>query len=294
MNKPFKTSIVVQIFVKNHILQSLIDKLLCLDNIDNYNVIFWQDSLIGSKFYDNNVYNENHSNCENIIKENLSKFKSAEFKQNEMNRGTTQTCKISMDYAFTKSDYAILLEDDIIVSKNFLHFFEFFINNNYISIASKNLCIAGESIFFDAQYREVTDEHIKIASNLINDYNLFSYYFPLSFVPSSCFCTSAEIWELIGPIRGLPTGCNKLNDYIKDNGYFTISPVVPVCKDIGMTDSIGYSNILRSKKATDAPYEYKNVYILNENNNKIYSLLPLNKDKLYDIVSNLNTKTSLM
>jgi GR25 family glycosyltransferase involved in LPS biosynthesis len=193
-----------------------------------------------------------------------------------------------MDYAFTKSEYAILLEDDVIVSKNFLRFFEFFINNNYICIESKNLCIAGESIFFDAQYRDVSDKHIKIASDLIHNYNLQSYYLPLTFVPSSCFCTSDTIWEIIGTIRGQPTGCNKLNDYVKNNGYFTISPVVPVCKDIGMMDSMGYSTVLRSKNATNAPYEYKNVYILNEFNNKTYTLLPLNKDKLYDIVSNLN------
>jgi hypothetical protein len=296
MNTEFKLSIVIQVFIKNHLLDDVITALLSVKNIDSCNIIFWQDSLIGSKYY-NNDYEINHKKTKEIINNYITKFKHAEFKSNISNLGTCATCKTAMDYAFTKSQYAILIEDDLIVSKNFLNFFTFFIDNNYLNIDKNIVTIGGESIFFNAKNKSINDENIDIANKLIDKYTLNQYYtFVENFVPSTCFCTSKSIWQIIGSIRGLPTGCNKLNDYVTENKLKTITPVVPVCKDIGMLDQNGYSMKIHGHKLKNNPthpWEYKNVYLLDNSNNTDFSLFNLNTNKLYDISVNLNINCNL-
>lgn len=285
-------SIVIQVFLKEHIINDVITALLNVKNINSCNIIFWQDSLNGSKYYDNNKYQVQHLQTKNLVQTSLTKFKNAEFKQNTNNLGTCNTCKVAMDYAFSKTRYAILLEDDVIVSPNFLNFFEFFINNNFLDINKKIVCVCGESVFFNSETKKVTNEQIEVIKKMIVDYNLNKYYYLIKdFVPSSCFCTSNEIWKIIGNIRGLPEGCNKLNDYVKEHELRTITPVVPMCKDIGMLDKLGYSMQIYGKRflQSETPeWEYKNVYVLDESDNTIFTEFILNNDKLYNITSNLN------
>lgn len=56
----YKISIVLQFFVKKRYLETIITKLLDL-NISNYNIIFWQDSLINSKYYKDSSYVEKYN-----------------------------------------------------------------------------------------------------------------------------------------------------------------------------------------------------------------------------------------
>jgi hypothetical protein len=275
----YKISIILQFFVKKHYLNKIIKKLSNL-NISNYNIIFWQDSLINSKYYNEDSYLKKYNECTNIIKDNLHLFKNVEFKQNTTNLGTCKTCEVSMNYAFTKSKYAILLEDDVIPSKNFLNFFEYFIDNNYLNFENKLLFLASESILFDAQNNSPTPKFIELCNEYVNKNNLNKYYLTLNFVPSSCFCTSKQIWEKVGYIRGQPNGDEDLCNYYKNNGCKTIMPVVPCCKDVGMLDADGYSVTLHGVKRVS---EIKNVYLTNNSGNKKYELFPYNVDALYHL-----------
>jgi hypothetical protein len=68
-------------------------------------------------------------------------------------------------------------------------------------------------------------------------------------------------------------------------------PVVPVCKDIGMLDKLGYSMKIHGKRFEQSStpiWEYKNVYTLDESDNATFELVNINIDKLYDITVNLN------
>ena len=177
------------------------------------------------------------------------------------------------------------MEDDVIPSNNFLNFFEFFIDNNILSFENKQLFLAAESIFFDSNIKQPNTEHIQLCNTLINTYNLNKYYITLNFAPSSCFCTNYNIWNKISNIRGQPQGANDLNKYFIDNNFTTIMPIIACCKDIGMTNTNGYSMILHG---INNIIEIKNTYILNEINTSSYELYPVNADALYDFSSNLN------
>ncbi len=289
-----KISIIIQLFVKIDYLQDIITKLLKL-NIKNYNVIFWQDSLVNSKFYNKNIFLEKYNECKNIIDKNLHLFKNSEFKQNDTNLGTCKTCEVSINYAFSKSEYVIFLEDDVIPSKKFLKFFEYFIENNMINFDNKNLFIAPESIFFDSRKEIPTKEHIKICNKIVNEKKYNKYYIKVKFVPSSCFCTNYKIWEKIGHIRGSPLGDEDLCKYINDNNYFTIMPVIACCKDVGMLNKNGYSVIIHGNNNIT---EVKNTYIINDddddNNENKYELYPFNKDFLFRVSVNLENNYDLL
>ena len=297
--KLFRITIVVQIFVKYNFINDMINNLLLLKNINKYNVIFWQDSLKNSKYYDTtattaatatitaktNDYIKNHEYCCQTIMKNLSKFKHAEYKQNDNNEGPYKTCKVAMDYAFSKSEYVILLEDDVMVSSNFLSFFEYNINNNYLNMDKKNLFITGESIFFDSKRKQYSQSHVEHGKRLINKYKLNTYYTLFDFFTSSCFCTSDIIWEkIIKDKCGNPCSDVELCHFMKENSYSTIFPVVPLCRDIGMTNKNGYSYILHGENVT----QIKNTYLLDESNNHHFTNYPYNRDKLFDLTCNLS------
>jgi hypothetical protein len=283
----YKITIVLQFFIKKDYLEEIIFKLSNLTNIHKYNVIFWQDSLINSKYYDYQKYIDEYDECSNIINNNLYLFKNVEFKKNKRNLGTCKTCETCMNYAFTKSEYAILMEDDVVPSNNFLSFFEFFIDNNMLSFENKILLIAAESVFFDSKKKTPDIEHIQLCNTMIDTYNLNKYYITFNFVPSSCFCTNYDIWKKISSIRGQPVGATIINDYFKVNNFTTIMPIVACCKDIGMINTNGYSVTLHGiDKILD---KVKNTYILNEINTSSYELYSnINTNALYDFSCNLN------
>jgi hypothetical protein len=280
--KIYKTAIVVQFFIKANYLQEIIDKLLQQPNIQNCLVIFWQDHIFGSKYF-NSI--EDLNNCKEIVSNNLHKFKNAIRRKNKINKGTCKTCQIALDYAFQFAEYAILLEDDVIPSHCFLSFFEYFIQKQKLSFENKFLFITGESVFFDSRDYELNESKIQLAKKLIEKYHLNKYYWPLKFVPSSCFCTSSSIWEKVGEIRGGPTGDEDLTKYLKENRCKTISPVVPCCKDVGMLDKKGYSVMLHGQGNIR---EIKNTYLLNNSNKTAFCFFRYNTDKLFHLVSKMN------
>ena len=123
-------TIVVAVFVKDDLIQKQIDNLLSLEGIDNYNIIFYQDSLKGSPKFNTEKYLKKNKNVSEIIKNNISKFHNADFLQSEINIRPFGLCKKSLDYAFNKgSDFCIFLEDDVFLDKNSLYWFNYFFDN---------------------------------------------------------------------------------------------------------------------------------------------------------------------
>lgn len=283
--KKFKISIIVQFFVKNEYLQSIIDGLLLL-KIDDYNVIFWQDELNESKFYDQEYKNKLNV-CTNTVYNNIGKFKNAEYKKNKINLNCYETCKVAIDYAFQNSEYVILMEDDVIISPNFLNFYEYFINNNIINFETGILFAAAESIFFDSRTQNPTDKHIQLATQIVDEYKLDNFYITFNFVPSSCFCTSYDVWHKIGKIRGATNGDGLLCEYMKNNSFKCALSVVPCCKDVGMLNKDGYSMRVHSGDINKIQ-EIKNTYLLTNKFNNVFELFPYNADKLFDMTVNLN------
>ncbi len=276
------------IFIKDDILDNLLDNLKKVHNIENCHIVFLQDNIIGSKFFDNKKYFNNFNNCKNIINKRIVEFKSAEYMCNEYNKNVYETHYDGLKYCFNKYKYVIYIEDDVITNYNFLNYFNYFIDNDLLGINKEYQFLGGESIFFDSQKNDYifSDKTNRLLLNCIEEKKLYKYYISLnSFCPSSCFCISDDVWEKIKHIKNQSLSDTKLNNYIKDNNLNLAMPIVPMCRDIGMLHDNGYSVAIHTKANVR---EIKNAFSYNDIKcNLNYELFKENVDKLYSEIKQI-------
>jgi hypothetical protein len=278
--------ILILINIKNDLILNMINNIFLVENINCCKIVFWQNSLNGNKFFKIDKYGENHFLCGDIIKKNLYKFSNAEYVLNEPSQNLYIDRHKAIDYCYKFSDNVIYVEDDIIMSKQFVNYFLYFIRHQLVGIEDeKNQFVAGESIFFDSKNKLVSEEFVNKMKNIIAINELHKYYINIDFTPSSCLLFNIKIWEQIKKNSQGSLGMDFLNNFCKDNNYKTASPVVALCQDIGMLHDMGYSVRIHGKEKVR---EIKNSYVMNVYNNYEYTLYNKNKGKLYNISVLLN------
>jgi hypothetical protein len=285
-------AILIMLFVKDDLLNKIIDKLKEVEGIDNVHLVFLQDNILGSKFFNFNRFINNFTNCQHIIKNRINEFKSAEYICNDYNKGVYRTHYEGLEYCLSKHKYVIYIEDDVIVTKNFLNFFNYFFNNNLLGLGENKIqFIAGESIFFESRKKEYefTEEKISLLLDYIEKKKLNTYYYiQNTWCPSSCFCISNEIWDVIKHIKNQTHSDTLLSKFIRDNNLKTVMPIVPLCEDIGMLHDSGYSVQIHTKNNVS---EIKNGYIFEELKSQYsYELYKDNTSIIYGEIRNIMYK----
>ena len=126
----------------------------------------------------------------------------------------------------------------------------------------KILYVAAESVFFDSRKNSVTTLDKKLNIDLINLFQLEKFYTTFNFLPSTNFGTNLIGWNAIREVRRTqnPSGATMVQSLFKELKYQTIMPIVPRCKDVGMTDTLGYSTLYHGNNVQ----EVKNTFILSE------------------------------
>jgi hypothetical protein len=257
-------SIVIVVFVKDDLIERQINNLLALENIDEYNVIFYQDSTYKSPKYDTKIYLHKLINVKDIILKNLHRFKNSEYKASTVNIMPFGLCKLSLDYAFNErnQDFCIFLEDDVFLSKNALHWFNYVYNNKLLSWDTYKFA-TGESIYYDTHSMKINPPNGEVDNikKNIQENTYQKYYYEINnFITSSIFATTNSIWNTeIRDLRGMVNGECELNNAIYKNNWKSIFPVLPFAKDIGMTHDDGWSVAWHTKAGVR---EIKNVYIM--------------------------------
>lgn len=255
--------LVVQTFVKVDTLAALTASLLNCDLIENTRLIFWCDHPSGSRKEEEytTLNREVTAYIKKFIEKHERRFLSIDFIENDRNIGTCMTCKISLDFAFSKGDFVIFSEDDVIFSQDALKWFD---TIRYIDPFLQENCwaIAGESIFFDAKNGKIDNNFVEQSKICIDKQELLSKYIFHQFVPSTCFATTYKKWREFSDTRGQPCGdvdvCNRCVSEDKN----CIFPIVPRVKDTGMLHALGYSILMN---AMDSVVEHnKNTYILSD------------------------------
>jgi hypothetical protein len=283
-------AIVVAVFVKEDLAQRQIDNLLNLENIDDYNVYFYQDHTENSPKYDDSNYRTKIDNVKSIITSNLSKFKSASFYRSSTNLHPYGLCKESLDHAFLKNDFCIFLEDDVLLAKNALKWFGYVYESKLISWDNYKFC-TGEGILFDTHdmNKNPTSEELDEIKQTIKNNEYHKYFYEIDhFLTSSIFATTKEIWKEVRTVRGSRCGEEILNDVIKRNQWKSIFPLIPFAKDIGMTHDDGWSVAWLTKEGVK---EVKNVYLMADEfeTPNSFELVP---DDIYSKIASLQIKNS--
>ncbi len=254
------TALVVQCFVKVDTLRGACESLLRCEGIKDLNLIFWSDSPVSSR--DEAKFGVLQAGVDayvrGFIKSEGQRFRSIEYRTNPTNLGAYKTCEIALDHAFKQCAFAILVEDDVIFSRDALLWFDA-IRRQRLLDDERYWAIAGESVFFDAREKPVSREWVAAMCKLAVDEELSQYYTAHNFIPSTCFATTAEKWQQFGQTRGEPIGDVTVCKRCADEGRYGIFPVVPRVKDVGMLHEHGYSVLIHSREGVTS---IKNTYVM--------------------------------
>jgi tetratricopeptide (TPR) repeat protein len=238
-----RSAVVVQTFIKMDTLDELFSSLMQQScNLAEFDLIIAQDSLSGSRKFSER--HREHAETKRVISEwipQLSEaFNNVVFRANKVNRGTTATCKITLDYAAHHHGELFFFEDDCILSTNALHWMS--AGLRHVNLSGP-LFVGGESIFFDTRGQTLSDEKLLRWMNASKKNELRNAFIHADFVPSTCFSTTATNWKRASDVRGFPLGDIHMNKFLRSEGVKPLSllPVVPRVKDIGMQHELGYS-----------------------------------------------------
>jgi tetratricopeptide (TPR) repeat protein len=251
---------VVQCFVKADTLQGLLESLLRCAGRDDTSLIIWQDSTCGSRREAEFVPAAEgvHAYVVDFVREHGRSFHSVDYRLNDRNLGPYSTCKAALDFAFERHDFAVLLEDDIILSSDALRWFNQ-VRDLGLLTNQNAWAVAGQSIFFDARKKEVTPAFVQRAAEIARQQDLVSKFTIHDFVPSACFATTRRWWTEFGATRGEPRGDVLLCQRTKEEGRGCVFPIVPRAKDVGMLHDYGFSVTIHTKEGVDA---ITNTYLL--------------------------------
>ena len=279
-----KITFLLQTFNKVEHLESIYDNLTtqiskCDSNKHEFRILIIQDNIIGSTKEKDENYLKNYRKVIEI-NERLSKKERTEYYLNDKNLKPCLTVSNGIDYIFTKykSDFFVALEDDLILSNNFVEYFIYIFENMFDK--DKILYVAAESVFFDSRKNSVTTLDKKLNIDLINLFQLEKFYTTFNFLPSTNFGTNLIGWNAIREVRRTqnPSGATMVQSLFKELKYQTIMPIVPRCKDVGMTDTLGYSTLYHGNNVQ----EVKNTFILSETYCSTMYPFFYNKDRLFE------------
>lgn len=252
-------TVVVQCFNKPDTLQAVCRSLLCCKSSRYFNLIIWSDSPIGSHNEDRYApaYQQVLALIDSLRLDFERAFASVEILGNTVNLGPYRTCKLALDHAFRNSDFTIFAEDDAIFETDALEWFLACAQTEEFR-SGRVWAIAGESIFFDARGKTVDTAFRAAATEFAIDEQLIDKFTENSFIPSTCFATSAHHWAEIGVTRGETNGDVTLCKRCENEGKTCIQPIIARVRDVGMLHDLGYSVSIHTKAGIQ---EIKNTYL---------------------------------
>ena len=282
-----KGAIVVQVFVKLDLLKRLCESLLETRGIEDYVLIFYSDTSFGSRRED--LYTIKNAEVLSYIghfkRIHENRFFSIELKQNPQNFGPCKTCRLALDYAFSSNDFVIMTEDDTIFSKDTLEWLELAAKSPEFALSADVWAIAGESIFFNARDKNVSEETRHTAIQYAQNNRLNKYYILEKFMPSTFFATTKLKWSEFGETRGQPNGDVDVCRRCASENKATIFPIVARVKDVGMLHEDGYSVLIHQKENVS---EIKNTYVTSDDISTPFDFLQLypgDKNKLFSMTT---------
>jgi hypothetical protein len=170
-------------------------------------------------------------NLNNGVREYIKSYHSDKFKNifkvySEKNLGPYLGCKKTMDLCMENSDFAIFMEDDSIVSKDYLVFYESLFNQ---FLAHDNDAFAGSACSVSPQFSNI---------NKLNSVQ------KVDWINSTEFGMTREKWEKFGNLRAGQCGDVVLGNAVKANKKYTLMPIVPRMSKIaiGHPDSFSVLN----------------------------------------------------
>ena len=251
--------VAIQCFNKPDTLERCLSWLLECNGKEFFSVVILQDSEVGSN--KEKDYTSDAAEVKLVIAKYLPKmmqyFRRVQIVTNRDNRGTAPSCRILLDLVASQYSGFIFIEDDCLLTKDALFWTIHHLKKN-ISLY-KYWFATCESIYFNTgALPGPSEDQIKLIRHQLARSDMHSNFVELDFVPSTCFITTSNIWQICRGPRSLVRGPESLTAYLQTLKGKTISPIVPRALDVGMLHTNGYSVAILGK---DNVKEHKNTYL---------------------------------
>jgi hypothetical protein len=220
----------IQCFVKHDTLKVLLNYLSqCVDR-ENYSVVFAIDSCVDMPYENRDHWYENNA----IVNELLNDYKNQKYHKetiiikNKNNHGPFVTCYNLISYCMNMSDFIIFLEDDMLLSKDALIFYQ----KSY------------EFLKDNAELFAISTTSVTNSTDKKDLYKLQK----CNWVGSSEFAVTKKTWEKYGYLRGNKTAGDVDFGYAcRNNNMYTFSPLVSRARRIGFYHNDSYSSYYHNK-----------------------------------------------
>jgi hypothetical protein len=244
-------SLVVQAFIKADTVENLLRSLSRCSRRESVDLVFFVDVPQGASNATNpaavekeTAYARKNEQVVAILQDFLashrSDFANVSLHRNDRNLGCYKTCQVALDAAFTNSEFAIFVEDDVLFSIDALDWFIRTFESGVLDDAN-NWATTGESIYFNARDKQPSREHVARAKELSVRRGYYNKLTTFPFVPSTCFATTRAKWKLFGEVRGRPVGDVELCKLCAELEKYCVFPILPRVNDVGMLHPDGYS-----------------------------------------------------
>ena len=283
-------AVAVQCFTKADTLDKVFASLVACRASKEFGLVILQDSAQGSRkqaVYEGGAI---------AVRETIGKwlpqlmlaFEGVEIILNPSNKGTAPSCRRLLDRVCQRFEGFLFIEDDCLLSPDALEWSRHHLQN---SITPTSYWFATcESIFFDASQGTPSPEQVELLSRYAGSPEARAAYIELEFVPSTCFLTTKQIWEMTSNVRSFTSGPESLSRLMKRMNNRTLSPVTPRASDIGMLHELGYSVGLLGKENVSG---IKNTFLMSGSTclePKEVKLYEQDKDRLFAASSKLDPR----
>ena len=254
--------ILVQAFIKVDTLSKCLDSLRACTGANDFRLVIFQDGVDGNPFM--GKYEEEHQETKDFIKcwveTHEAAFQSIEFHPQTQGRGTTRTCKLSVDYVITGAPFVLFSEDDIIFEKDSLTYAQQIIETP--DWTDPDVWAAAlESKCFNSGDGIILPHDIEECRQLARDQELISKYTTsLEVMPSSCFVVTADKWAEWSETREREK-LGSLQGRLREEGKTVLWPIVARARDDSMRHPKGYTMNLRKGVGMAEMVAQKNTFL---------------------------------
>lgn len=240
----------LQVFNKPDMTSQLLTSIAQSRLPNDCHVVVLQDSLEGAR--NAAGYAQDHAKTKAVVEAWISaekgRFTSADFYENPHNMGTCATTRRVIDLGAERSKNIFFSEDDTVFEVDAFDWFSHMLTHDAF-LSPEVWAITGESKIFDSAGAKISDAQIAEGRVDVVDHDLMSKFYRLNFMPSTCFATTREKWAEFGETRGHPNGDRDVNTRCKEEGRYSLWPVVARVSDNGMHHPNGFSMLVH--KTTD-------------------------------------------
>lgn len=287
-------AVVIQPYVKRDTLVGLLHSLVRCHGVDAVDLILWCDVPPGDD-PDAPLTRAAASVrglIENVVARQRDTFRSIHVHRNSENQGAYVTCRAALDYAFSRHEFAVFAEDDVVFARDALEWFSA-MRSDPVFREDRCWALAGESLFFDAAGRPIPSGWVPRMRDLAQTMRYDKVFNVEGFVPSTCFGTTARKWAEFGHTRGQQVGDVAVCDRCRDEGRVSLFPLVARVVDVGERHALGWSVAQHTMEGVSVT---KNTYLTSDDIARpageppAFSLYNGSKDRLWRLTSLLDAQ----